>query len=71
MLALTVCMIEDKHYVINYSQSIKSDSTNKLYQLLPPIKNRVYNLRHKRTYHTPAANTNRFKRTFVPSMSNF
>ena len=47
---------------------ISTDSDHKLHALLPPKHQAKYNLRHKRLYDLPMANTNRFRNTFVPSM---
>ena len=53
----------------NLFSKITSDSNHKLRTLLPPKHHAKYNLRHKRTYELPIAFTNRFKYTFIPSMS--
>ena len=48
---------------------ITSDSNNKLHPLLPPKHSAKYNLRHKRPYELPVTRTNRFKNSFIHSMS--
>ena len=53
----------------NLFSKITSDSNHKPRTLLPPKHHAKYNLRHKRTYELPIAFTNRFKYTFIPSMS--
>ena len=51
--------------------SITSNSDHhKLYKLLPPKKKQTYNLRHKRSFSSIVAHSNRFKNTFIPHMVN-
>ena len=38
---------------------------HKLFPLLPPLKDRVYNHRHCYKFHLPKVSTNRFKNTFI------
>ena len=52
--------------------SIVSFESHKLRNLLPPLQEDNYNFRNKRLFSIPMMRTERFKRTFIPSMcTNF
>ena len=52
--------------------SIVSSESDKLRNLLPPLQEDNYNIRNKRLFSIPMIRTERFKRTFIPSMcTNF
>ena len=51
--------------------SIMSFESHKLHNLLPPKHEAKYNIRNKRVFNVPLVCTNRFKRTFIPTMYNF
>ena len=52
--------------------SIVSSESHKLRNLLPPLQEDNYNIRNKRLFSIPMIRTERFKRTFIPSMcTNF
>ena len=48
--------------------SIKSSESHKLHNLLPPLQEENYDIRKKRVFNIPMIRTERFKRTFIPSM---
>ena len=48
--------------------SIVENPGHNLFPLLPPRNLPKYNLRRSRTFVLPRCNTNRFKKTFIPSM---
>ena len=48
--------------------SIKSSESHKLHNLLPPLQEENYDIRKKRVLNIPMIRTERFKRTFIPSM---
>jgi hypothetical protein len=50
-------------------QSVISDTEHKLHHLLPPKNTSAYNLRRQRPFDCPTTRTNRFRNTFVVSMS--
>ena len=49
--------------------SIAINPKHKLYHLLPPRKQSSYNLRRQKLYNLPRSHTERFRRSFVYSMS--
>ena len=52
--------------------SIVSSESHKLRNLLPPLQDDNYNIRNKRLFSIPMIRTERFKKTFIPSMcTNF
>ena len=52
--------------------SIVSSESHKLHNLLPTLQEDNYNIRNKRLFSIPMIRTERFKRTFIPSMcTNF
>ena len=50
--------------------SILSSESHKLHNLLPPLQEVNYDIRKKRIFNIPAIRTERFKRTFIPTMCN-
>ena len=48
--------------------SIIDHSDHKLYKLLPPKEKQTSNLRHKRSFSSILARSNRFENTFIPHM---
>ena len=65
--------VDDRHFVesLECRFSITSNETHNRYHLLPPKNVPCYYLRRQRLYNPPICRTNRFKNTFIPSMSNF
>ena len=52
--------------------SIVSSESHKLHNLLPPLQEDNYKITNKRVFGIPKIHTERFKRTFIPSMwTNF
>ena len=53
----------------NLFDNVVRNKDHKLHHLLPPENTPYYNLRRHRPFDCPAARTNRFKNSFIISMS--
>ena len=71
LMKLNISSLRDRRLKLckKLFQSVISDTEHKLHHLLPPKNTSAYNLRRQRSFDCPTTRTNRFRNTFVVSMS--